>query len=217
MWQPFPGGPSGAPALGETETVSRGQIRRGGEDIVAKLLIDECLHTSLLKLAHEAGHTTDHVNYLGLGSSKDWDLMKLILDRDYTFVTNNRTDFLALYGRTQLHAGLVIIVPNVMPSFQRELRPSATTIANRPQREMRRKSPRPNTEKQNEDSLTNKYDRPQGPLLPEVRLPSIAAICSNSHSGWRSDLGGSNQRTETIAISAREAAGRKYAMEIAMR
>ena len=78
---------------------------------MAKLLIDECLHTSLLKLAHEAGHTADHVNYLGLGSSKDWDLLKLILDRDYTFVTNNRTDFLALYGRTQVHAGLVIICP----------------------------------------------------------------------------------------------------------
>jgi predicted nuclease of predicted toxin-antitoxin system len=88
---------------------------------VAKLLIDECLHTSLLKLAHEAGHTADHVNYLGLGSSKDWDLMKLILDRDYIFVTNNRTDFLALYGHTQLHAGLVIIVPNVTPALQREL------------------------------------------------------------------------------------------------
>jgi predicted nuclease of predicted toxin-antitoxin system len=88
---------------------------------VVKLLIDECLHTSLLKLAHEAGHTADHVNYLGLGSSKDWDLMKLILDQDYTFVTNNRTDFLALYGHTPLNAGLVIIVPNVTPTLQREL------------------------------------------------------------------------------------------------
>ena len=47
--------------------------------------------------------------------------MKLILDRDYTFVTNNRTDFVALYGRTQLNAGLVIIVPNVTPTLQREL------------------------------------------------------------------------------------------------
>ena len=88
---------------------------------MAKFLIDECLHTSLLKLANEAGHTADHVNYLGLGSAKDWDLMKLILDRDYIFVTNNRTDFLALYGRTQLHAGLLIIVPNVTPTLQREL------------------------------------------------------------------------------------------------
>lgn len=47
--------------------------------------------------------------------------MKIILDQDYTFVTNNRTDFLALYGRLQLHAGLVIIVPNVTPAVQREL------------------------------------------------------------------------------------------------
>ena len=56
--------------MGETETVSRRQVRKGGERVVVKLLIDECLHTSLLKLAHEAGHTADHVNYLGLGQLK---------------------------------------------------------------------------------------------------------------------------------------------------
>jgi predicted nuclease of predicted toxin-antitoxin system len=88
---------------------------------VTKLLIDECLHTSLLDLAHAAGHTAEHVNYLGLGSSKDWELMKLILEADYTFVTNNRTDFLALYRRAPLHAGLIIIVPNVQPTLQQEL------------------------------------------------------------------------------------------------
>jgi predicted nuclease of predicted toxin-antitoxin system len=88
---------------------------------VAKLLIDECLHVSLLELAHAAGHVADHVTYLGLGSTKDWDLMKLVVEQDYTFVTNNRVDFLALYRRTPLHAGLVIIVPNVKPALQREL------------------------------------------------------------------------------------------------
>jgi predicted nuclease of predicted toxin-antitoxin system len=88
---------------------------------VAKLLIDECLHVSLLELAHAAGHAADHVTDLGLGSTKDWDLMKLVVERDYTFVTNNRVDFLALYRRTPLHAGLVIIVPNVKPALQREL------------------------------------------------------------------------------------------------
>jgi hypothetical protein len=49
---------------------------------VAKVLIDECLHTSLLELAHVAGHIADHVTYLGLGSSKDWELAKLIVERD---------------------------------------------------------------------------------------------------------------------------------------
>lgn len=88
---------------------------------MAKLLIDECLHTSLLELAHAAGHIADHVTYLGLGSSKDRELVKVIVERDYTFVTNNRTDFLTLYRRTPLHAGLIIIVPNVKPALQRQL------------------------------------------------------------------------------------------------
>ena len=67
-----------------------------------KLLIDECLHTSLVKLAHAAGHVADHVNYLGLGSSKDWQLIATIRHYDYTFVTNNRSDFLLLHGQEQL-------------------------------------------------------------------------------------------------------------------
>ncbi|HUB00017.1 MAG TPA: DUF5615 family PIN-like protein [Terracidiphilus sp.] len=89
--------------------------------LLPKLLIDECLHTSLLDLAHAAGYAADHVNYLGLGGSKDWQLMTFILARDYTFVTNNRTDFLALYSKAPVHTGLVVIVPNAKPALQREL------------------------------------------------------------------------------------------------
>lgn len=86
-----------------------------------KLLIDECLHTSLVEIAHAAGHVADHVNYLGLGSSKDWQLMTTIQAQDYTFVTNNRSDFLALHGQEPLHPGVIIIVPSVTPLQQREL------------------------------------------------------------------------------------------------
>lgn len=86
-----------------------------------KLLIDECLHTSLVELAHGAGHVADHVNYMSLGGSKDWQLMAVIREQDYTFVTNNRTDFLALHGKEPLHAGVIIIVPNVTPALQQEL------------------------------------------------------------------------------------------------
>jgi predicted nuclease of predicted toxin-antitoxin system len=86
-----------------------------------KLLIDECLHTSLVQVAHSAGHLADHVNYLGLGSSKDWQLMATIRAQEYTFVTNNRSDFLALHGQEPLHAGVIIIVPSVAPARQREL------------------------------------------------------------------------------------------------
>jgi predicted nuclease of predicted toxin-antitoxin system len=89
--------------------------------VTVKLLIDECLHASLVELAYVAGHVADHVNYLGLGGSKDWQLMDNIRQQDYTFVTNNRSDFLTLHGREPLHAGVIIIVPSVTPVHQREL------------------------------------------------------------------------------------------------
>jgi predicted nuclease of predicted toxin-antitoxin system len=89
--------------------------------VTVKLLIDECLHASLVELAHAAGHVADHVNYLGLGGSKDWQLMDNIRQQDYTFVTNNRSDFLTLHGREPLHAGVIIIVPSVTPIHQLEL------------------------------------------------------------------------------------------------
>jgi predicted nuclease of predicted toxin-antitoxin system len=86
-----------------------------------KFLLDECLHTSLVALAHDAGYIYDHVNFLGLGGYKDWQLMATFRNGDYTFVTNNRADFASLYANEELHAGLVIVIPNVTPSRQREL------------------------------------------------------------------------------------------------
>jgi len=86
-----------------------------------RFLVDECLHTSLLDSAHKEGHAADHVNYLGLGGFTDRKLMAVILGQDYTFVTNNRSDFLTLYGNVTLQAGLIVIVPNVNPDRQRRL------------------------------------------------------------------------------------------------
>jgi len=89
--------------------------------VTVKLLIDECLHKSLVEVAHAAGHLADHVNYLGLGGSKDWQLMTVIRQQEYTFVTNNRSDFLSLHGEESLHPGVIIIVPSATPARQREL------------------------------------------------------------------------------------------------
>ena len=86
-----------------------------------KLLIDECLHTSLAAVAQSAGHSADHVSHRGLGGLKDWQLMRVIREQEYTFVTNNRSDFLDLHGKEPLHAGVIVIVPNVKPVQQREL------------------------------------------------------------------------------------------------
>lgn len=86
-----------------------------------KFLIDECLHTSLVAVAQAHGHECFHVNWLGLSGETDWDLMPRIVDGDFTFVTNNARDFRKLYAQEELHAGLVIIVPQVVPVRQREL------------------------------------------------------------------------------------------------
>ena len=86
-----------------------------------KFLIDECLHTSLCDLAHSEDYLADHVVFLGLGGSRDWDLVRFVIEHDFTFVTNNRSDFIALYRRVKVHAGLVVIVPNVVPERQRLL------------------------------------------------------------------------------------------------
>jgi len=86
-----------------------------------KLLIDECLHTSLVAVAHAAGHAADHVVHRGLGGLKDWQLMPVIRGQEYTFVTNNLVDFIGIYGKEPLHAGVIILVPSVAPARQRQL------------------------------------------------------------------------------------------------
>ena len=47
--------------------------------------------------------------------------MATIGRQEYTFVTNNRSDFLVLHGREPLHAGVIIVIPSVTPVRQREL------------------------------------------------------------------------------------------------
>jgi hypothetical protein len=64
-----------------------------GLRILQKILIDENLSPSLELLAHERGFQCSHVNYLGRGGYKDWQLKSTILDGDWTFVTNNSIDF----------------------------------------------------------------------------------------------------------------------------
>jgi len=83
------------------------------------VLIDECLHTSLVEVAAERGHEATHVNHRGLSGVQDWNLMEPIREGAFTFVTNNAKDFRRLYAREDIHAGLVILIPNVPPDEQR--------------------------------------------------------------------------------------------------
>ena len=86
-----------------------------------RILIDECLHESLVRVAQGAGFEATHVNHLGLSGKPDWELAERIVEDEFTFVTNNRIDFIRLFSEMELHAGLIVIVPNVVPSVQRAM------------------------------------------------------------------------------------------------
>ena len=74
-------------------------------------LIDECLHASLVEVANGLGYTAYHIEHLGLKGSPDWQLWKRALQDDLIFVTNNAQDFRKFYRQTELHPGLVLILP----------------------------------------------------------------------------------------------------------
>src|SRR4051794_41781467 len=59
-----------------------------------KFLIDECLSPELARLARERGYgESTHIAWLGKSGWKDWSLKPVILDGDWTFVTQNAVDF----------------------------------------------------------------------------------------------------------------------------
>lgn len=84
-----------------------------------KLLIDECLSEELTKLARDRGHgESSHIRWIGKGGAKDWALLPVILDGDWTFVTKNSVDFRGPadapgskgeYRKAVLHAGLICL------------------------------------------------------------------------------------------------------------
>ena len=90
-----------------------------------RFLVDECLHRDLVKIAHAAGYEAYHVVDFGKAGAKDYQLREIIVKEEFVFVTNNAKDFKRLLEKTELHPGLVIVVPNVRPSVQDELLRSA--------------------------------------------------------------------------------------------
>lgn len=84
-----------------------------------KFLIDECLSPGLAKRARARGYgESSHVVWLGRGGATDWELKRLILDGDWTFVTKNSVDFRGPFGTpgskgqyagVAIHAGLICL------------------------------------------------------------------------------------------------------------
>lgn len=86
-----------------------------------RFLIDECLTTGLVAVASEAGYEARHVVHAGKAGWKDWNVLRYAAEGDFVLVTNNASDFRKLYAAEPIHAGLVIIVPNVGRAEQRLL------------------------------------------------------------------------------------------------
>ena len=78
-----------------------------------RFLIDECLSIDLISIASAAGHEAQHLARVGKAGWKDWNVTRYAAEGDFVLVTNNASDFRRIYATTQLHAGLIIIVPNV--------------------------------------------------------------------------------------------------------
>ena len=75
-----------------------------------KFLIDECLSPELADLARARGFAESmHVTWLGLTSAKDWTIARRAVDDGFILVTNNTADFAALYGREEVHVGLLCL------------------------------------------------------------------------------------------------------------
>jgi predicted nuclease of predicted toxin-antitoxin system len=86
-----------------------------------KFLIDECLSIDLVSVAGHAGYEAQHVARVGKAGWKDWNVAQHASAGDFVLVTNNASDFRRLYAMQPLHAGLVIIIPNVSRVMQQRL------------------------------------------------------------------------------------------------
>jgi hypothetical protein len=86
--------------------------------MTVRLLIDECLSPELVKMAIDAGYVESTcVRDRGWAGTKDWELIKHVVDGDYTLVTNNSVDFRGSgpgslgghHARQAIHAGLICL------------------------------------------------------------------------------------------------------------
>jgi len=81
--------------------------------------------------ANKAGHEAHHVTRRGWSGFKDPQLREVVLREEFVFVTNNALDFRKLMRESELHAGLIVVLPNVTPALQRELFQRALVEASR--------------------------------------------------------------------------------------
>jgi predicted nuclease of predicted toxin-antitoxin system len=86
-----------------------------------RFLIDENLSPALVEPARRRGFEAMHVNYLGLRTETDWDLLKVVAEQDWVLVTNNAIEFRGRYRDIELHPGVIFLLPAVRRAEQLRL------------------------------------------------------------------------------------------------
>jgi predicted nuclease of predicted toxin-antitoxin system len=76
------------------------------------VLIDECLSPELVDIANMFGCEAHHAVRYGLSGKADHIVYGEVERRGFLFVTNNRDDFVELLAGAELHAGMIVILPN---------------------------------------------------------------------------------------------------------
>ena len=93
-----------------------------------RFLVDENLSVLLPETAHARGYEATHINHYGLHQSKDWDILKVVEEEDWTLVTNNAIEFRGRFQRIEVHPGVVFLIPAVHRALQIELFSAALDV-----------------------------------------------------------------------------------------
>jgi predicted nuclease of predicted toxin-antitoxin system len=97
-----------------------------------RFLVDENLSATLPTIAHTRGYEATHVNHHGLHhQSKDWEIIKVLVEQDWVLVTNNAIEFRGRFERLEAHPGVVFLLPSVPRSAQIELFSAALDVIDR--------------------------------------------------------------------------------------
>ena len=86
-----------------------------------RILVDECLSPELAALANARGYLAVHVVHLGMVGTPDYRLVNELIDEGYLVVTRNARDFRRLLASVEVHAGLLLLMPNATADEQAKL------------------------------------------------------------------------------------------------
>ena len=85
---------------------------------VEGFLIDNDVSPSIVAMCHRRGYAATHASFLNMAAASDLLMARKAIEMSYVFVTSNRTDFLKLYDKLDIHPGLVVVIPKLRRDAQ---------------------------------------------------------------------------------------------------